>query len=209
MYTCRQLITRSLRMLGVIGEGNPAPTAAQGDDGLNALIALYNGLIGTGTFGPLKDVLITENYTAKENERVIDATGLLTVTLPLTVDVTLCDGEPYDPTCDTTRPVQDRSIVLQLGGTPKASIFDGDLNAWTDVNALTLDSTAPLSGRFGTGLCAILAQNIAPEYGLEAPPQILGLADAGHAALKLKKPRRVWAEMPVLRTLGHRHWYGR
>jgi hypothetical protein len=204
MMTCRQIVTRSLRMLGVLGEGNAAPNAAQGADGLEVFIALYNGLMGTGCFGPLTDVLITTNYTAGENERVIDATGLLTVTLPLTVAVTLCDGQPYDPTCETTRPVEDRSIVLQPGATPIASIFDADLNAWTDVNTLTLDSTAPLSGRFGTALCAILAQNMAPEYGLEPPPAILGLADAGHAALKLKKPRRVWVETPLLRTAGRR-----
>lgn len=206
MKTCRQIITRSLRMLGVLGEGNPAPTAAQGDDGLQALIGLYAGLMGTGTFGPLKDVLITANYTAGENERVIDATGLLTVTLPLTVAVSLCEGEPYEPTCGTTRPVQDRSIVLQPGAAPKAWIFDSDLNAWSDVNVLTLDSAAPLSGRFETGLCAMLALNIAPEFGLDAPAQIAALADAGHAAIKQKKPRRVWVETPLLRTLGNR-WF--
>jgi hypothetical protein len=133
MKTCRQIVTRSLRMLGVIGEGNPAPSSASADDAMQALIGLYSGLIGTGTFGPLKDVLITANYTAGENERVIDATGLLTVTRPLTVNVSLCEGEPYDPTCDTTRPVQDRSIILQPGTTPKSWIFDSDLNAWTDV----------------------------------------------------------------------------
>jgi hypothetical protein len=206
MKTCRQIVTRTLRMLGVIGEGNPAPSSASADDTLQALIGLYSGLIGTGTFGPLKDVLITAAYSAGENERVIDATGLLTVTKPLTVAVSLCPGEPYDPTCDTTRPVQDRSIILQPGVTPKSWIFDADLNAWTDIEQLTLDSNAPLSGRFETGLCAILAQNIAPEFGLEVPATILGLADAGHAALKLKKPRRVWVETPLLRTLG-RCWY--
>lgn len=196
MATCRQLITRSLRQLSVVSTGRPVATAAEAVDALESLKALYASLITEGLFGKITDVLTDEDYTADENERVINnSETAITVSLPFEVTETINGA-------DVTRAPEDRAFVLVAGTDPQAWLYDADLGDWTDTNLLTLDDYAPLSGRFLAHLSALLALDVAGEYGAEPTPSLAQHAARGRAALRLKTPRRVSAPLAVLRGIG-------
>lgn len=200
MTTVRQTITRAYRMLGVLGEGNRAPSADQAVDGLEALGSLYLQLISAGRFGPMTDVAVEEAYTAGENERIADISGLsVAITLPTTIADTDENGDA------TTRAPQDRSVVQIAGGS--TYIYDignpGEAK-WVSVDSLTLDSVTPLSARYATPIAALLACAIAAETGFDPPAMVLSMAEAGRATLRIKKPIAVAAPRPLLRLLANR-----
>lgn len=184
MATVRQLITRTLRMLGVVGEGNPAPSAYDAQRALETLRHLYTQLIANGAFYPLTDVVTDEAYEAGENERVINAAGVaIDITLPLTIETT-------DPLTGATtdRAPYDRSAVLVTGVVAATYLYDADVADWLSIEDLTLESAAPLSVRYGTGLAALLAMELAPEFGVEPGGALVSMANDGSRALYIKRP---------------------
>lgn len=195
MATMRQLITRSLRLLGVVSTGRPVPTAAEAQDALESARAMYADFIARGLFGKITDVLADDDYEAGENERIVnEAEAEIEVTLPLEVAETV-NG------CEITRPPQDRAFVIVTGATPQFWLYDADLGDWTDTQVLTLDDYAPLCGRYLAQVSAILAVHCAAEYG-EAPSDLIAQqAVTGRAALRLKHPVPVNAPAAVLRGL--------
>lgn len=198
MATCRQLITRSLRLLGVVSTGRPVPTAAEATDALESLRALYAGLIAEGVFGPISDVLTDEDYEADENERVVNSgEASISVTLPLEITETVRGVE-------ITRPPEDRAFVLVTGTTAQVWLYDADLADWTDTQLLELDDYAPLTDRYLVHMAALLAADIAPEYGIEPPATLAQQVRTGKAILRQKRPRPVSAPSAVLRGLAQR-----
>lgn len=172
MATCQALIKRSLRMLGELASGRE-PSSNEAADALQALQGLYKHLVATGTLGRLRDVLTATNYTAGENERVINTSGgAITITLPTTVtdynDYSSAAGSTYDygfcGSGNGTRAPRDRSVVVKAGATPTTWIYDADLAAWVDIDGLTLTSAAPFTQKLETGMAALLATHIASEY---------------------------------------------
>lgn len=143
MATCRDIITRALQQAGILSLGS-TPTASEATAGLSALQGIYDGWVQSGMFGRLTDVTTTEDYTAKEGERVF-ADGA-TITLPDTI-------EDDDDRCP-----RDLACISVNDGTWRTWIWTGE---WTELTGLTLDSTAPLSDRDGEGLAALLASYIA------------------------------------------------
>jgi len=78
----RVVCNLALRKLGVVGSGRDA-RATDLVDTLNALRSMYLGWIASGASGRLVDVVITEDYCARPNERVIrESEGAASVTLP-------------------------------------------------------------------------------------------------------------------------------
>lgn len=159
MATVRDIITRALRKLNEIGEGQPAPTAYQAQSCLAGLQGWYDGAVASGLFGRLTDVTTDEAYDANEFERVTNTTATdVVVTLPTTVEDTL--------TCETRVPVDLCPIVVI---NPQAGtlnyIYDGMLGQWVGLDALNLDSEAPLSRRGSDGLACLLALEMADEMG--------------------------------------------
>lgn len=70
MALARVVCNLALRKLGVVGSGRDA-RATDLVDTLNALRSMYLGWIASGASGRLVDVVITDDYCARPNERMI------------------------------------------------------------------------------------------------------------------------------------------
>lgn len=205
--TVRDLIRRSLRKLAMVASGRE-PTAAQAQDALDVLQSLYRELAAQGVFGRLVDVLMTSTtYSARENERIVcDDASAITITLPETITAGLL-GSLQAWNINATdygrgqwsetlpRPPRDGSIIVVCdinSDFEKTYIYDAGRAAWVLIDDLTLDSVAPLSGRYANGLAAILAIKLAPEYNTTAMPSVQAEANLGRHMLsqKLDRSRR-------------------
>lgn len=189
MATCRDTVTLALKKLGVIPAG-VTPSAAEAADGLAALQGMLDGWCRDGLFGRLRDVHVTSDYTAREFQRIRVDGG--TVTIPDLIDTSTDDDDyGFRPSCDPEtpgdddlpdpghRPPRNRAVVITVDPSDESWatwLYEGDLGAWTDVSALTLDSQAPLSRVDADGLASSLALLIADQFG--AQPQQATVAKA-------------------------------
>jgi hypothetical protein len=172
MATVRDIITTAMRRARIIGLGR-APKAAEADDGLVALQGYYDGLFAHGPFSALADVYTTENYTAKENERIV-ADGA-TITIPDTLE-------------EGTRTPKDLSAVIVITDTTQRN-YVFSLGRWEACDALTLDSEAPLSKRDKEGLACALAVDLAESYAQAVGPRVMEKASRFNSSLMQ------WADM--------------
>lgn len=202
--TVRSVVKGAMKKLGVLAIGRE-PTAAQAQDALEILQALYRELIGQGVFGRLYDVLVTTStYSARENERVVcDLLAGVTVTLPETITEGLIGSlSPYDylatdygrgSVCEVLpRPPRDGSpiIVADVNSSfEKYYLYDANRAYWVPLDDLTLDSTAPLSARHENGLRAILAERLADPFGVPMPKQAAAEANTFRYAISMKLDR--------------------
>lgn len=152
MTTCRDIITRALQQAKIVALGRQ-PTAKEAEAGMSALQGIYDGWVANGMFGRLTDVTTTEDYTAKEGERIF-ADGA-TITLPDTI------------ADDDDRVPRDLACISVNDGTWRTWVWTG---AWTELTGLTLDDDAPLSERDSEGLSALLATYLAEGYDTEVGP---------------------------------------
>jgi len=197
MSTVKQIITSSLRKLGIVGEGE-TPSQYAYADALQTLQGLIRGLITTGTFGRLRDVTPAGSYVAGENERVFRtaADPYQVIELPDIVSDQIAVCEDYGRiryTSEGQRPVRDCAVVTLtdiMTGNVVDYIFDGQQKRWFPIFNLSLDyqpdsdPTAdarlnailaldcPLSYGDPNGLSSYLAWQIAPEYSAPVQPQI-------------------------------------
>lgn len=182
MATCRQVITAALRKLGLL-DPEESLEDAEAVTGLGVLQGLYQHLLNGGSFGRITDVLITSDYTAKENERIAysgDATAVVSLPITITDAVT---GLPRAPL--------DHSVVIVAGSDPQQNfIYDGSFGDWNAIEGLGLDDYAPLSNRLQ--IAAPLAVYCAPEYGREASASVQREAGGVMLALlqRFPSPRR-------------------
>lgn len=156
MTTCREIVTLALRQARIVGIGR-TPRAAEADEGMGALISLYNSMFTKGPLGPFTSVYATANYTAKENERII--ADNVTITIPDTIEE---NGK--------TRTPKDLSAVVVITDTTRNQ-YVFSLGRWEAVHGLTLDSTAPLAERDKFGLAALLAVEYSEMFGASLPPE--------------------------------------
>lgn len=186
----------ALRKLGKLGSGREA-RSTDANDALNSLKGLYRSLLNAGTFGRLRDVVPTSDYTAGENERVFrssDSPEAMEVTLPELVRDTLGSPAEYGsrwipPDSVSTsdlRPPRDCSVIVvsdSFSGETQEYIYDGSLRRWFMIGDLGLDDPAPLSNRHEDGLRAMLALQIADEYGGDVTGATQRLASQFHSSL--------------------------
>jgi hypothetical protein len=172
MATCRDVIKRALRMLGVLARGDE-PASDEATDALEALKGLY---LTPGLLGRLTPVVITADYTAGENERIFNADGAVTVTLPTTIT---------DADSSEARTPKNRALVVVTGTNPGSFVYDAELGSWVQIDALTLASTAPFSTDLTEPLSARLAVSLSSDYGLTPPPAVAALSGAFTAAVAL------------------------
>lgn len=184
MATCSNIITLALKKLQAIASGE-TPTAAESADGLVALQGLLDGWCRDGTFGRLRDVHVTENYTAREFQRIRVDAGTVTIPELIPVDQNggddygfqpaqidaeqLADDELPDP---NNRPPRNRSVIVTLtpGGARATWFYESDIGDWVQIQALALADECPLSRVDADGLASQLALTIADQFGAEPKP---------------------------------------
>lgn len=203
MATCQATIEGALRKLGKLGAGRAARTVDL-TDGLASLKGLYNALIDAGSFGPLRDVIPTADYTAGENERVFRTSeAVLNVNLPLLVEDAwfgdICEyGSRWVPEGSTNpnqRPPRDGTVVVvsdAYTGVTEEYLYDGQERAWRSLSDLALADEAPLSRRDPDGLQAMLARQMADQFGDQLPNGTARLAQIFQSNLvsRWSMPRR-------------------
>lgn len=199
MTTVLNWISRSLRMLGALATGEVA-AGQEAKDALEAANGLILGLPEIGLAPTLTEVIITADYTAGEDERVVNDGGH-TVTLPTTID-----------DCGEARsPRNGARVVVVAAGAATTSICLSN-SGWETVSGLTLTDPAPLGPELYTGLCALLAVHLAPEYGVEPSAVVTSFAQGSRTQIADQFAREVEVcgpdEFAVMSDTGHRDVFG-
>ena len=182
MATCSDLIKGAFRRAGIsrdLDEVRPREM----DRGMQVLQDIYLGLIGSGAFGRMNDVVVTADYDAEEQDRILVNTGDdVTVTLPATVDDAYAENG--------VRPPRDGTIVIvtdALSTARKTYIYDAtsDVAAgmWSAVEDMELSTQAPLAVRYRAGLEARMAVRLSEENGMAVTPELRRQEAQGIGAL--------------------------
>lgn len=162
MTICLDVIKRARRKLQVYDraeELDPLDAA----EGLESLIGFYKDLVASGALGALTATIISADYEAAENVRIVN-TGVTpyAITLPQTIEDE--DAE------DSVRTPRERSIVEIAGEAPALWIYEARLGGWTDILSLSLTDEAPLTAAFGNSFISRFAVDIADENGAQVGP---------------------------------------
>ena len=179
MTTCNDIVRIALGQLRQLRAGEQ-PTGQEANDGMLALQGMYDSWCSQGLFGRLNDIIISTNYTACEQDRVINDGGY-TVTLPTTITPTIPYGTYYPLWPDerrwtalqtaTARPPRDMALIeVVASGATKRYYYDARTRAWTRLDSLALTDTAPFSNRGALGLAACLTSFLADSYGEQPSP---------------------------------------
>lgn len=170
------LIKRALRKIGALPSGSEMEPS-EGLEALEGLKELYRSLT-TGAFGVQRDVHLDAGaeYQAWPGDRIVcEDYATNVIELPLLISDTnykydygwgpflawACPGLPDDFSVITINDRTDPAIRFVW-------VYDNATANWTDIEDIHLADEAPFSLRIGDGLAAMLAINIAPEYGAEA-----------------------------------------
>jgi hypothetical protein len=180
MPTMRQVGTATLRKLGIVHEGHTAPDAYHMNVFMEVASSLYLETLSRGLYGRLTPVMIEADYTAGENERIVNLTDTpVTITFPETIT----------PDDDEERLPLDLSVVQVANNDadtdePSLSVYETPMGGWISASALTLDSYAPFSCRGLHGLACWIALRMADEgYAAELSPVVLSEARRFHGSL--------------------------
>lgn len=168
MTTCRDIITDAFQLAGIVPIGD-TPTASEASFALIGLQSMFQSWAGNNLFGALKEVFVTEDYVALENERITidDAT----VTIPITYEK---DGDGYRDGAGERRAPRELSCIVTI---TNSAVFTYiyDRRQWVQVETLTLDSECPLAQYGARGLAACLAVEAinTPAYGGQVTPGMM------------------------------------
>lgn len=199
-YTCRDVITLSLKKLGVLRSGGE-PKAADAGDGLASLQSFYMECITGGTFGRVYNVQMSQSgtVTAGGNQHF----NVLTedeVDVELPASLPACHWDTWRPCRDygwgLNIPVgadenvvvpRDKSVVMvtdQFGDARATYLYDGTVQRWLRIDTLSANDEAPLSARSLDGLASVLALRMSELFGSTlASPVTLQSANRYRAAL--------------------------
>lgn len=177
---CEEVVRRAMGRLKLLRAGE-TPNGTEMQDGLDALQGLYDTWFSAGLFGRVNDVIASANYTASEQDRVVNDGGY-TITLPLTI-TNQTQGTYYPQWPDertwsalqatANRPPRDLACVEVIESyKSKRYVYDAHSRAWMQINNLDLAAYAPLSDRGSTGFVSCLAQMLADDYGVQPGPGV-------------------------------------
>jgi hypothetical protein len=139
-----------------------------------ALLSIYQRLADTALSTEVERYE-TDDYEAEEGERIY-CTG--TVTLPTTID----DGY-------ARLPLDLAAVQYQDENTSSAwRTYISDKGTWVRTDNLTEASDAPFADRNQDGLAALLAMEIAHEYGKEVAPAIMMQARRFQSQMQPRNP---------------------
>jgi hypothetical protein len=170
MTTMRVILTRAIRMTRALPMGD-TPEAEQMDAALEDAQSYY-------LYFPIRkltDVLITADYTAKENERITWTSGSPTVTIPTTITEDGSDRLPYN------------GAIVETTGTSGSTrkIYISELKTWMTLTGLALTSEQPFGPTHDGDVAAMIAARIAgPVFQRAAPDDVMALANAGRTAIR-------------------------
>lgn len=168
MATVRDIVTRSLRMAGIVSQNEQAE-AHELDNGLFVLQSMYDEWLTAGMFGRLDDVRLEVDFDAKPGQRIYAPAD--TVTLPVFEDAEC--------------PWRDLAAIeiFDVGGR-RAYIWDR--TKWVRIDALSPGDDAPLALRGANGLAACLAVVYAEEYGAQVGAGAVRQSNAFKSQLSYK-----------------------
>ena len=157
------------------------PTGNEMEDGLRSLQGMYDGWVNTGLFGRLNDTIASSDYTALEQDRVLNDGGYV-ITLPLVYN-NQTQGTYYPTWPDervwsalqttAARSPRDLSCVEVVeAGLGKRYLYDAHSRAWLPITSLDIPNYAPLSDRGSTGFVSCLAQKLADDFGATPSPGV-------------------------------------
>lgn len=187
MATCSDLIKAAFKRARISGDLDEVRPREM-DRGLQVLQDVYLGLVGSGAFGRFNDVLVTADYEAEEQDRIlVNTEDDISITYPQTVADDAAEGgyrPPRDGAAIMTTDVYSTDIVVH--------IYDAAYAAWTLIEELTLASYAPLSVRYRAALEARLAVRLCEEHGMTVTPELRRQEGQGILALvsRYDAPRR-------------------
>jgi hypothetical protein len=189
--TCRDIIKKALRRIGVVAAGRE-PSAAMAEEALGHLIDQYKDWVAKGVFGKFRDVRITAaTYTPREQERVIIADeNSCAITFPQVVTEEWGDyvggfgGHDYGfvsygaTACVQrieTRTPRDQSVILittECDCETRIRVYEASSARWQRIDTLELADAAPMSVLHEKLLADVLAGNLAEGYGQAIPPKL-------------------------------------
>jgi len=184
MTTNLDIIKGAMKKLHVLASGDD-PSSSEASDCMDALQSLIVEMVGQGTFGKLRDVLATADYTARENDRIQASDGV-TITLPTVITPSDCGywggsdwaawyGFPFNK----PRPPRDRSVVVVItDNVPVYNVWCTYLNKWVVVNSLAQTDNFPFAQYLEDGFKAILAERVADDFATQAGPSVQQAARA-------------------------------
>lgn len=187
MATCQTVITRAMRLLGLLEDGG-APSSTELDDGLASLQAMIHALPELMLGGPWTDVDVTDTtYLPGVGEapgedvriRLTDDTVSTDITLPARI-------EDSDAETGYRKPREGAriQIIAELSGSPYRRTYVYTAYAgWERIDALALSDASPFGPELEDALTALLAQRMAPEFSAAVSPQVQEMATRGRTQI--------------------------
>ena len=168
MSTIREVLTQAIRYTRAYALGD-TPAANEMDAALEDAQSFFL----TFPIRKLKPVLVSADYTAKENERIANSSGSpITVTLPETITENGTERSPYNG-----------ALVEVAGGA--RSIYIAELGEWMTLTSLTLASENPFGPTHDMNVAAMIAARIAGTvFQREAPADVMALANQARTSIR-------------------------
>lgn len=158
MSTALDIVRRGLRAIGVVAAGKE-PSGVDQSDGLEHLQGVILSLPGLLHNGRFREVAVSTAYTAHEGDRCTVTTPGV-VTLPTVITHHGC-----------SRPPRDLARVQILGADAENAglwIYSATKGSWGQADGLEISDELPFGAEDDAGLAALLAVDMASEYGDEA-----------------------------------------
>lgn len=173
MTTLREVVAEALYALKALAPGD-GMTVDEINGGLDAVQSVILELHEAR--GPLRDVDVTNDYTAGENERVrVQAGYSVSVTLPNAISVfngRPCTDYGFKAVTDapagstgiadglTWRQPRDGTRIEVVGTTQGLYFYRADQNAWVQADQRAIDDLMPLNSRYKGALGALVARRL-------------------------------------------------
>ena len=163
MTTCRAIIKRALQKLAIIAPGDD-PEASEAETGLAVLQGMFDGWASSGMFGRV-DAFLNGALSSDIVEWILPEPSA-PVELPIRIRDS--NGDVLPP-----RDLSFVEYVDEATGERRNYLFDARRGAWLRIDNLTFDTDCPLARRNVEGLAAVLAVNMADDFGVDVRPLTL------------------------------------
>jgi hypothetical protein len=222
--TAQDIIKRALRLLGVIATGE-TPSNDEMQDGLTALNSMIDSWNTEGLMIPVSS-RETFSITPSDNEYTMGSGGDFNTTRPVKIDsaAALIDGKEFPVEVLTEqkwRELQDKTSTREYptalfysSASPLSTVYLYPVPSASSTLVLysrgqitrpaTASTSMILAPGYDEALTYGLAIRLAPEYGKNASPEIVAIANNAKAAIKRNNLQSV--ELKVDPILRHRYY---